>query len=91
MSISRHIENNATSIDFDSTPEKVEAAVEKILSYCRFKAFTVREFAHLVDNLNTELETARNKAEINSLFGGEKSFAENMDEFKHSLPRRPFD
>ena len=50
------------------TPEKVEAAVEKILADCRSQNFTVREFAHLVGELNAELENSRNIAEINSAF-----------------------
>ena len=62
------LKRSAPSINFEMTPEKVEAAVEKILADCRYQNFTVREFAHLVGELNAELENSRNIAEINSAF-----------------------
>ena len=59
---------NLTTVTFEFTPPKVRATVEKILDDCRSQKFTVREFAHLVGDLNAELEIARNKTEINSVF-----------------------
>ena len=64
----KHLRETETSINFEITPVKVEAAVKKILADCRSQNFTVREFAHLVGDLNAELEFSRNKAEKQSAF-----------------------